>query len=163
MSEVGLVNEFKEGLTALRKGFPQLAVFHLRKAVEEDRANPFYLSFYGLALARMGGQWAKAEDLCIAALRLNRRQAHLYVNLAEVYLRVGQRDYALSTLYNGLQRTRWHGRVVQALELMGIRRQPVISFLRRKHFLNRQLGKLRHRLRGHGSVTALENLRLARS
>jgi len=163
MSQNELVNEFKQGLTALRKGLPQSAAGHLRKALEHDDANPFYLSYYGLALARMGRQLAEAEDSCLAALRIKRTQAHLYLNLAEVYLRFGQREYALCTLYNGLQHTQWHTRLVRALETLGIRRPPVLSFLHREHFLNRQLGKLRHRLEGEGRVSALESLRVARN
>lgn len=163
MNRIELLLEFKEGLRALQKGSPQSAAAHLHKAVEQDRANPFYLSFYGLALARVNRHSAEAEDLCIEALRMNRTQAHLYLNLAEVYVRMGQREYALSTLYNGLQHTRWHSRVVRALEVLGIRRRPVITFLARQNFLNRQLGKLRHRLRGHGDTSALESLRVARA
>jgi tetratricopeptide (TPR) repeat protein len=162
MRQAELVNEFKEGLTALQRGFPISAVVHLRNAVERDNANPFYLSYYGLALARLGRDLAGAEDSCLAALRMKRTQAHLYLNLAEVYLRIGQREYALSTLYNGLQYTRWDNRLVRALELLGIRRPPVLTFLDRGNFLNRHLGKLRHRLSGHGRVSPLESLRIAR-
>ena len=162
MRQAEWVNEFKQGLTALQQGFPQMAVPHLRIAVEHDNANPIYLSYYGLALARTGRDLPGAEDSCLAALRMKRTQAHLYLNLAEVYVRIGSREYALSTLYNGLQYTRWDSRLVRALELLGIRRRPVLSFLDRGSFLNRQLGKVRHLLTGHPRVSPLEGLRIAR-
>jgi len=158
MIQAGPVDEFKKGLTALMEGHPRSAVASLRKAIEQDGANPFYVSYYGLALARTGLDWSRAEKFCLAALRVMRTQAHLYLNLAEVYRRAGKTEYALSTLSNGLQFTRCDRRLVQAMEALGIRRPPVLSFLDRKNFLNRQLGKLRHRLRGEARITAPEAL-----
>jgi hypothetical protein len=155
------VNEFKKGLTALLEGHPRSAVAYLRNAIDQDGANPFYVSYYGLALARTGLDWSRAEKFCLAALRVTRTQAHLYLNLAEVYRRAGKTEYAWSTLSNGLQFTRCDRRLVRALESLGIRRPPVLSFLDRRHFLNRQLGKLRHRLRGQAHIPVPEALRIA--
>lgn len=163
MSQFESVNEFKRGLTALQKGFPKSAVVHLRNAFEHDSGNPFYVSYYGLALARAGDDRARAQGLCHAALRMKTDQPDLYVNLAEVCRRAGELEDALWALYNGLHFTPWDSRLVRALEELGVRRPPVLSFLDRKHFLNRQLGKLRHRLEGRGKVSPLENLRIARS
>jgi len=162
MSESEPINEFKKGLAALLSGQSRSAVPHLQKAFEHDAGNPFYVSYYGLALARTREDCARATWLCQAALRMKRDQPDLYVNLAEVYRRDGAPEDALWTLYSGLQFTRWDSRLVRALERMGVRRQPVLSFLDRKNFLNRQLGKLRHRLRGQTGVSALESLREAR-
>ena len=157
------VSEFKKGLAALQNGYSGFAAIHLRKAFEHDSGNPFYVSYYGLALARTQDDWAKAESLCQAALRMMRDQPDLYVNLAEVYRRAGKLEEALWTLYNGLYFTQWDAHLVRELEDMGVRRPPVLSFLGRKHFLNRQLGKLRHRLEGRGRISALESMRIARS
>lgn len=163
MSQSEPANEFKMGLTALRNGYANSALAHLRKAVECEGGNPFYLSYYGLALARAEHDWATAEDCCLAALRQERNQAPLYLNLGEVYRGAGELPNALATLYHGLQFTRWDPLLVRALEQLGIRRRPVISFLDRKHFINRHLGKLRHRLDRQHSLSALEKLRMARS
>jgi len=157
------VNLFKNGLTALQHGYSRSAVAHLQKAFEHDRGNPFYASYYGLALARAEDDWAKAEGLCQGALRMKRDQPDLYVNLAEVYHRAGKLEDALWILYNGLHFTQWDSRLVRALEELGVRRPPVLSFLDRRNFLNRQLGKLRHRFEGQGRVSVLESLRMARS
>jgi predicted Zn-dependent protease len=163
MSQTELVSEFKKGLTALRSGYPNSAVAHLRKALENDSGNPFCLSYYGLALARAEHNWAMAEASCLAALQMKRNQPYLYLNLAEVYRRAGEMQDALSTLYNGLQFTKWDTVLVRALEELGVRRPPVLSFLDRKNFLNRHLGRLRHRLEGQGKVSALEHLRMVRN
>ena len=162
MTEPEVVSEFKKGLTALRMGSPESAVAHFEKAVEMDKGNPFYLSYYGLALSRARSDWVKAVDSCLDALKMKRTEPHLYLNLAELYRQIGNVEYALNTIYNGLQFTRWDRRLVQALEIMGVRRPPVLSFLDRKNLLNRQLGKLRHRLQRQGNLSALERLRLAR-
>jgi len=163
MNQIDLVSEFKKGLTALRNGQPHSAIAHLRQALTNDKNNPFCLSYYGLALARAKHNWAMAEASCLAALRMKRNQPYLYLNLAEVYRRAGEVEDALSTLYNGLQFTQWDPLLVRALEELGIRRSPVLTFLDRKNFLNRQLGRLRHRFEDQGKVSALEKLRTARS
>jgi len=157
------VNLFKNGLTALKNDYSESAVIHLRKAFEHDSGNPFYASYYGLALARAEDDLTKAEGLCQAALRMKRDQPDLYVNLAEVYRRAGKLEDALWTLYNGLHFTQWDSRLVRALEELGVRRPPVLSFLDRRNFLNRQLGKLRRRLERRDRVSALESMRIARN
>jgi len=163
MNQSEPVNLFKNGLRALQNGYSRSAVVHLRKAFEHDSGNPFYASYYGLALARVGDQGAMAEDLCQAALRMKRDQTDFYMNLAEVFRRAGKLEDALWALYSGLHFTQWDLRLVRALEELGVRRQPVLFFLDRKHFLNRQLGKLRRRIEGQGRVSSLEGLRIARS
>jgi tetratricopeptide (TPR) repeat protein len=162
MSKINPVDEFRKGIAAMRNGYLNSALFHLQKAVEHNGNNPFYLSYYGVALARVERDWQRAEASCLAALRFLRTDPHMYLNLAEVYRRAGQLDDALSTLYNGLQFTKWDPTLVKALEELGIRRPPVLSFLNRKSFVNRQLGKLRHKFEGKGKPSSLETLRTAR-
>ena len=146
MSEPEPLKEFKQGLAELRDGHPSSAVVHLRNAFEHDRANPFYLSYYGLAVARALENWPMAEGLCQAALRVSPDQPDFYLNLAEVFRRAQKLEDAMWVLNNGMHFTQRNARLARALRNLGIRRPPVISFLDRKHFLNRQLGKLRDRL-----------------
>lgn len=73
-----------------------------------------------------------------------------------------QEESEQSPICSGLHFTQWDSRLVRDLEGPGVRRQPVLSFLDRKHFLNRQLGELRRRLDGQGRVSALESLRIVR-
>jgi len=152
-------SEFKKGLQALRGGYLNSALGHMQKAVENDKNDPIYLSFYGLALARTCTDWAMAEAYCLAAVQMKPADVQLYLNLAEVYHRGARMQDALSALYNGLQFTKWDPLLVRAVEGFGIRRPPVLPFLDRKNFLNRHLGKLRHRLSGRSKVSALEGLR----
>jgi Flp pilus assembly protein TadD len=146
MSEQDAVVEFKKGLTFLRNNYARKALPHIGKAVELDKANPFYLSYLGLAVAAADRNWDEAEEICYRAVKMKRTQAELYINLAEVYRLAGKKDEAVEALIVGRQMTKKDPRILAALRKYGIRRPPVISFLDRKNFLNRKLGRVRYRV-----------------
>jgi predicted Zn-dependent protease len=137
---------FKNGVKMLRGNAPHSALVYFRKAVEQEPHNPYYISFLGVALARAEGKWQEAEKLCQEALRIRRQQPQLYANLAEVYLRACRRDQAVDALLEGLHYSPSDLRLNRMLAELGVRREPVLSFLPRNHLLNRGLGRLRHRL-----------------
>ncbi len=138
-------SEFKQALTRLRDNDPDRALAHMRRAVELEGQNPFYLSYLGVLKTRVERKWTEAEQLCQAALRMKHDDAQLYVNLAEVYVAAGRSEDAVETLYRGLKNAPRDPRLHSALGKIVSRRPPVISFLPRQSFLNRKLGKLRHR------------------
>ena len=86
MIQVEAFQEFRAGLAFLRGGDANKALPHLQSALEEEPANPFYISYMGVAIAATEQKWADAEELCRSAIRMSRRQAQLYLNLAEVYV-----------------------------------------------------------------------------
>lgn len=137
--------EFKTGLTFLRDNYATKALPHMRRAVELEKNNPYYMSYLGVVLARSEKKWGEAENLCDAAVRMKRNQAQLYLNLAEVYAAAGRREDAVEALQSGLKYARRDVRLTIAMNRLAERREPVLSFLARKHPLNRQLGMLRHR------------------
>ncbi len=138
-------HEFKQGLTLLYDEYPEKALAHMRRAVELEKHNPYYLSYLGLSLARAERKWAEAEELCNTAVKMKRDHPQLYLNLAEVYVTAGRREDAVEILSRGLNYARRDARLNRALSKLAVRRPPVIRFLNRQHFLNRNLGKLRHR------------------
>ncbi len=138
-------HEFKQALDHMRDSNPQQALPHMRRAVELENQNPFYLSYLGVLLAQAEKRWGEAERLCDAALKLKRDQPQLYLNLAEVYVSAGRREDAVATLHDGLKYARRDIRLELMLGKLVVRRPPVIPFLRRTNFLNRHLGMLRHR------------------
>ena len=87
-----------------------------------------------------------AEELCHAAVRMNRKEVQSWLNLAEVYIQAGQKGDAVEALTVGLPYTKRDVRLIRALRKLGVRRPPVFAFLERKHFLNRHIGKLRHKV-----------------
>ena len=137
--------EFKQGLTFLRDNYPVKALPHMQRALELEKNNPYYMSYLGVILARSEEKWAEAEQLCDSAVRLKRNQAQLYLNLAEVYASSGRREDAVEALQSGLKYAQRDVRLNMALTRLAERRPPVLTFLNRKHPINRQLGILRHR------------------
>jgi Flp pilus assembly protein TadD len=145
MLDTEAFREFKQGLTLLRDNYAVKALPHMRRAVELDKNNPYYMSYFGVVLARSEHKWGEAERLCDAAVRMKRNQAQLYLNLAEVYATAGRREEAIEALQAGLKFARRDIRLTIALNRLMTRREPVFRFLSRKHPVNRQLGLIRHR------------------
>ena len=144
MMDTEAFREFKQGLTLLRDNYAGKALPHMKRAVELERNNPYYMSYLGVVLARSEKKWGEAEKLCDGAVRLKRNQAQLYLNLAEVYATAGRRDEAVEALQAGLKFARRDIRLNIAMNKLTKRRSPVFSFLRRQHPINRGLGKIRH-------------------
>ncbi|HEY1423967.1 MAG TPA: tetratricopeptide repeat protein [Candidatus Acidoferrum sp.] len=148
MTETEAFKEFKQGLALLRDNFADKALTHMQRAAQLEKNNPYYMSYLGVVLARSEEKWAEAEKLCDGAVRLKRNQAQLYLNLAEVYATAGRKDDAIETLQAGLKFARRDVRLNLAINRLAQRRPPVFSFLSRRHPLNRQMGRLRHRTLG---------------
>ena len=148
MAEPSALAEFKQGIKLLRDGHSVDAVEYLRHAAELEQQNPYYLSFLGVSVARAQRKWAPAAKFCEMALGLKRTEVQLYLNLAEVYSSAGRRDDAVEVLDKGLIYFKADPRIRRARANLGRRRAPVLPFLERGHFLNRVLGKLRHRVFG---------------
>ena len=71
-------------------------------------------------------------------------QAVFYLNLGEVYAASGMRERALDKLDDAMQLFGEDARLKQARSKVQNRRNPILPFFGRAHFLNRELGKLRH-------------------
>ncbi len=145
MLDTEAFGEFRKALGMMRDGNADEALPHIKRAAELEEHNPFYKSYLGLALARAEQKWAQAEELCDSAMRMKRDQPQLYLNLAEVYLAAGQKQDAIETLVQGLKYAQRDSRVNSMLSKLSSRKRPIIPFLARGHFINRQLGNLRHR------------------
>jgi Flp pilus assembly protein TadD len=144
MEDTFALAEFKHGVALLRNGRPGEAVEYFRRAVEGEKHNPYYLSFFGVSVGRSLRRWDTALELCQRALRLKRNEVQLYLNLAEIYVSAGRREDAVLTLDTALRYCGSDARVRRARSRLGKRGSAVLPFLARQHFLNRNLGKLRH-------------------
>ncbi len=139
------LNEFKDGVELLKNGYPKDALPHLRQAVESESQNPYYLSFFGLAVARADKKWSEATHLCESALQLKGKEPQFYLNLAEVYVAAGRRASAISTLERAIENFGPTARLTKARSRIEKRQAPVLPFLKRENVLNKSLGRLRHR------------------
>jgi predicted Zn-dependent protease len=142
------MTDFKECLKFLRDGEPSEALLAARRALGVSPKNPFYLSYTGLLAAIAEKRFADGEALSQEALGMRHNHAQLYLNLAEVYQQCGRTQDAIAVLEKGLVSAGRDFRIRRALQKIGTRREPVLSFLHRSHPLNRTLGKLRHHLAG---------------
>lgn len=145
MTDTEAFREFKTGLTLLRDNFADRALPHMRRAVDLDKNNPYYMSYLGVVLAKSEKKWGEAERLCDSAVKMKRNQAQLYLNLADVYKSAGRREEAVEALQAGLKFARRDIRLTIAMNKLSPRRLPVVSFLHRSHPINRQLGMIRHK------------------
>jgi tetratricopeptide (TPR) repeat protein len=137
--------EFTEGLKLLKNDYPQKALERLQRAYECDKHNPYYISFLGLSMARVERKSDKASELCEMAVQLRPTELQFHLNLGEVYAAAGLREKALDKLDSALERFGQDARLKQARGRIEKRSSPVLPILGREHFLNRKLGKLRHR------------------
>ena len=151
-SDAGML-EFKECLKYMRDGHWDEALTYAQRALENGPQNPFYLSYTGLLAALAQNRALNAERLCKEAVAIKHNHAQLYLNLAQVYLQAGRTTDAIATLEKGLVSTGRDVRIRRELKKLGLRREPVLSFLERSHPLNRTLGKVRHRLMGASKTT----------
>ena len=142
------ITEFKECLRQLRDGHKTAALAHVRRALNSEPRNPFYLSYEGMLSAVAEKRYAEGENLCREALEMKCNHAQLYLNLAEVYYQAGRTPEAIQTLEKGMVSAGRDFRIRRALEKIGMRRPPVLTFLHRSHPLNSTLGKWRHRFTG---------------
>jgi hypothetical protein len=139
---------FDRGLEALDRDDPQAAVDDLGEAFQAATGDPQVMSAYGLALALAGSDRLRGVALCETAIRRLRdaSPADLHLRLARAYLSVHYRAQAVQALRAGAQVDPDHPGIHDAFVVLGIRRAPVLPFLRRSHPLNKYLGLLRHRL-----------------
>jgi len=138
--------EFREGIELLKNEYPQKALVRLKCAFKSDQHNAYYISFLGLAIARAQGKWGQASELCEMAVQLNPKEIQFHLNLGEVYALARRRAKALDTLDHALRLFGDDARLKQARGKVENRRAPLLPFFGREHFLNRELGKLRHRI-----------------
>lgn len=144
-ADINPMTEFREGVELLKNEYPQKALAKLRRAYECDKHNPYFMSFLGLSIARAQRKWELASELCETAVRLKPKEIQFYLNLGEVYAASGMRERALDKLDDAAQLFGEDARLKQARSKVQNRRNPIFPFFGRAHFLNRELGKLRHR------------------
>jgi tetratricopeptide (TPR) repeat protein len=143
--EIDPVVEFKKGVELLRNEYPQKALVRLQRAFESDKHNPYYISFLGLSIARAQRKWDQACELCEIAVQLKPKEMQFHLNLGEVYASAGLREKALDKLDEAVELFGEDARLKRARGMVVNRRKPLLPFMGREHFLNREFGKLRHR------------------
>jgi len=136
-------NLYIKAAGSVKRGNFRNGISYLREAVKIAPDNPDYLSLLGLCSAK-DGDISGGKSLCSRAVSLAPDEAVPYVNLGRVLLEEGRRQEARTVLLKAYRIDRRNVEVALELSHMGIRRNPVLSFLSRSHPLNVYLGRLRH-------------------
>jgi len=101
-------------------------------------------SAYGLCLGRVEGPFDEALALCSEAAKQEFFNPELYLNLARLHLEFGFKPEGVRYLRRGQMIDPGNESIAAAIVELGLRRSPVLSFLPRRHLLNRWLGGARH-------------------
>jgi len=138
----------REGLALVEKGRLEAAQRVFVPYLQDHPESPLALSYCGLLTVLLDRRVQDGLNLCKAALRLAPNEQLCYLNLAKVHFAIGDRRGCVQNLHLGLRlRGERQELLMRFFRVIGFRRNPVLSFLHRDHFLNKQLGKLTWRLK----------------
>lgn len=140
------------GIELCRQGDWQKGFYWLSLAadsrVETSAVPSLFFAYLGYGLARLQGETDEGVRLCRRALELDIYQPENYYYLASALLLTEDRRSAVDVIEQGLQIDATHEGLQSLKTEIGQRRRPVLPFLARDNFLNRSVGRLRHRLFG---------------
>jgi len=136
---------FTEGQSELARERVDAALDHFRSAHRLDPTSPRYRSYFGLALGLAERRFDRALELCRSAAKEEFFNPALYHNLARLHLAFGFKSEGIRYLRRGLMIDPQNEPILKEMKGLGVRRKPVLSFLRRDHLVNRWFGRLRNR------------------
>ena len=145
---------FTEGQSELARDRVDAALDHFRSAHRLDPTSPCYRSYFGLSLGLAERRFDRALELCRSAAKEEFFNPALYHNLARLHLAFGFKSEGIRYLRRGLMIDPQNEPILKEMRSLGVRRKPVLAFLRRDHLVNRWFGRLRSRnLAGEVEVT----------
>lgn len=116
----------------------------LQEALRVDPEHAVALSIYGLCLAQLG-TLDQGIVLCERAARRAPDDVLVRVNLGKVHRLAGDMAAAHRSFVRAWSTDRRNPVAATELARMGVRRPPVLRFLPRSNWCNRELGRLRAR------------------
>jgi tetratricopeptide (TPR) repeat protein len=125
-----------------------------REAHEHHPSDPFVISYFGYLTALANKKSDKGVKACKKALKALKKSDYekdisypwLYLNLGKACLANSNKKDAYISFHKGLAKDKENKDLLWELRKLGLRRPPVIPFLNRTNFINRTLGKIRHKL-----------------
>ena len=147
MSKMEAEELFTMGMETLNNGETAAALELLKKAVSLER-NPLYCSSLAVCLAKEKRDFKLAVSLCKEAIRKEPKNSIHFLNLGRVHLLADQKRDALRIFSMGL-RNENNQDIIAEMKKFDRRRPPLISFLERGNPINKALGKIFYKQRGH--------------
>ena len=130
----------RKGEQALKNGDTLVALLQFETA-HAIKPLPGIKSKLAFCLAKERRQYQQAMNLCREALQAEPGNPDHYYQLSRIYLVAGQKRQAIKSLRKGLKFKR-HQPIIDELNRLGARKEPVFSALPREHVLNRSVGIL---------------------
>ncbi len=130
----------RKGEQALKNGDTLVALLQFETA-HAIQPLPGIKSKLAFCLAKERRQYQQAMNLCREALQAEPDNPDHYYQLSRIYLVAGQKRQAIKSLRKGLKFKR-HQPIIDELNRLGARKEPVFSTLPRDHVLNRSVGIL---------------------
>lgn len=146
---------FEEVRQLLRKRNSKSALKTLRYALENFPSDPFFLSYYGCLLAIVENKPKEGIRICKDAIGSLKNSVPFgseffypvfYLNLGRAYLKDDNRDGAVTAFKEGLKNDPEDHDLLWEMKKLGLRKRPVIPFLRRGNPINRYIGMLLSRV-----------------
>lgn len=142
------------GRKRLAEGITREALACFREAIELERTHGVedrrgqgrYHSFYGLCLCITRTSTRDALQECRTGAALDPINPDVWWNLGKVALHFHRRGEAYRAWKRGLELDPSHDGMRHEMDHLGTRREPVLSFVSRRHPLNVALGHVRARL-----------------
>lgn len=141
--------------TLLQKKNNRRALDLLTSALLEYPDEPFLLSYYGCLEAIINQNFAYGIDTCKRALdMLNNRSPvsreifypTFYLNLGRAYIAAGKKKNAIEVFEKGLSYDQENKDLLWEARKLGMRRKPVIPYLKRTNPINKYIGMILHKL-----------------
>lgn len=130
----------RKGEQALQNNDTLVALLQFEMAYA-IKPSPGIKSKLAYCLAKERRQYQKAMTLCREALEEEPYNPDHYYQLSRIYLVADQKRQAIKSLRKGLKFKR-HQPIIDELNRLGARKEPVFPSLPREHFLNRSAGIL---------------------
>ncbi|NWF52859.1 MAG: DUF4115 domain-containing protein [Nitrospirae bacterium] len=129
---------YRKGLEALNRGDTLSALSYFERAINIERS-PSVCSGYAYCIAKERGQISNAISLCEEAIQKEPQNTFHYLNLGRIYLIHNNRAEAIKTFREALKYEE-NPVIIEILNTLGLRRPPVIKFLKRNNPVNKYLG-----------------------
>jgi hypothetical protein len=109
--------------------------------------HPEAISYYALSISEVYRNHKKGLALCINALKRDVKNPVIYCNLGKLFLKVNEKGRAYKAFDKGLQLSKQSDKECsKEIKELGVRRAPIVGFLKRDNFLNVTLGKFSSRV-----------------
>jgi len=136
---------FEKGIEIFTAGNIPSALYHFEKAFTIEN-NPLVSSYYAFCIAKERGLFKKAIAICSEAIQKEPQNSLLYLNLGRIYRLSKRNGDAVKIFREGLQYA-VDQQIIDELTKLGLRKRPVIPFLKRRNPINKYLGIILHKLR----------------